>query len=121
MRIGLWLSGLVIVSACIGNPAQAPAGTGTVGSRIHDDEPIAKVQPALPPEAAARGVLGPVLLEIRIAETGSVSVLRVLRGHPLLDELASSAAAQWKYRPVVIDGRAVPIIKVVAVSFAEKR
>ncbi len=88
-----------------------------VGSLVHGEEPITKVQPTLPPEAAARGVVGPVLVEIRIAETGDVSVLRVLRGHPLLDEPAKTAVSQWKYRPVVLDGRAVPIIKVVAVSF----
>jgi TonB family protein len=122
MRISVWLFGLVIVSACTGNPPQTPkvgdARTARVGSLIHDDEPVTKVLPVLPPDAAARGARGPVLLEIRIAETGTVSVLRVLRGHPLLDDLARSAAEQWTYRPVVIDGRAVPIIKAVVVSFA---
>ena len=73
--------------------------------------------PLLPPEAVARGIAGPVLLEIRIGESGDVSVLGVVRGHPLLDSIAKEAVIQWRYRPVVIHGRPVPIIQVVAVSF----
>jgi len=57
------------------------------------------------------------LVEILVTETGDVSVLSVVRGHPLLDELAKKAASQWKYRPLVLDGRVVPIICIVAVPF----
>jgi len=57
------------------------------------------------------------MLEIRIAETGDVSVLSVVRGDPLLNELAKEAVGQWKYRPVVVDGRVIPVVKVVAVPF----
>ncbi len=57
------------------------------------------------------------MVEVLIAETGDVSVLSVVRGHPLLDELAKSAVRQWKYRPVVVDCRVVPIIQIVAVPF----
>jgi TonB family protein len=98
-------------------PVETPEAPVRVGSILHGEEPLTKVLPALPAEAAARGVLGPVLLEIRITETGDVSVLDVIRGHPLLDELAKTAVEQWKYRPVVINGRPVPTIKVVTVSF----
>ena len=102
-------------------PDVAESRPVSVGSILHGDEPVTKVEPTLPSEAAARGVVGPVLVEIRIAETGDVSVLCVLRGHPLLDEIAKDAVSQWKYRPVVINGSFVPIIKVVAVTFVRMK
>ena len=124
VRTILWFSILVIASACTGNQPSAREVAESqpvrVGSILLADEPITKVQPVLPPEAAARGIVGPVLLEIRISETGDVSVIGVVRGHSLLDELAKSAVIQWKYRPVVINGSAVPIITVVAVSFVAR-
>ena len=121
MRITLWLSIVVLASACAANDWRAQSAadgqSARVGSILHGDEPVKKVQPLLPPEAASLGIVGPVLLEIRIGESGDVSVLGVVRGHPLLDSIAKEAVIQWKYRPVVINGRTVPIIKVVAVSF----
>ena len=121
MRIGLSFSILVIASGCAVNHRHAPEVAESrpvrVGSILHGDEPVTKVEPTLPSEAAARGVVGPVLVEIRIAETGDVSVLSVVRGHPLLNEIAKDAVSQWKYRPVVINGSVVPIIKVVTVTF----
>lgn len=37
--------------------------------------------------------------------------------YPVLEELARSGVTQWKYRPIMINERAVPIIQVVAVTF----
>jgi TonB family protein len=125
---GLWFFALIVSTACAGRASDGPRAPSIpagrqvkVGSILHGDEPVRMTRPTLPSEAQARGVAGPVVVEIRIAETGDVSVLRVLRGHPLLDELAKTAVSQWKYRPVVIDGRAVPIIKVVAVPFVPSK
>ena len=121
MRIGPWFWSLVLLCGCAGDQRQASNTAETpparVGSFIHDDEPFTRVLPALPPEAVAQGISGSVVLEIRIAETGDVSVLRVIRGHAMLNERAKAAVSQWKYRPVVIGGRDVPIIMVVVVSF----
>lgn len=123
-RTGLWGSILVVASGCAVTHRHAPEVAENrpvkVGSILHGDEPVTKVQPVLPPEATARGIVGPVVLEIRISETGDVSVISVVRGHALLDELATSAVVQWKYRPVVINESAVPVIKVVAVSFVAR-
>lgn len=121
MRLTLCSLALATATGCAGVPMQAPVETPDaavmVGSILHGEEPLTKVLPGLPAGAAARRVLAPVIVEIRITETGDVSVLDVIRGHPLLDELAKTAVEQWKYRPLVINGRPVPIIKVVAVSF----
>jgi TonB family protein len=119
---------LLPIVACARTDRRTPDEAGTpratggarVGSVIHGDEPVTKPLPRLPGEAAAQGVVGPVVLEIRIAETGVVSVVQVVRGHPLLNELAKNTVGNWKYRPVLIEGRAVPIIKVVTVPFVAR-
>ena len=118
MRVTVLL--LILTSACAATQRARSVDHGQparVGSTLHGDEPVKTVQPILPPEAVSRRVVGPVLLEIRIDESGAVSVLGVVRGHPLLDSLAKDAVIQWRYRPTVVNGQSVPIIKVVAVSF----
>ena len=64
-----------------------------MGSVILNLEPTTAVRPTLPETARAQGVRGPVLVEVRISETGDVTVLSVVRGHPLLDDLAKAAVA----------------------------
>ncbi len=68
-------------------------------------------------EAAAAGVTGVVILEIRIDETGGVSGARVVRSVPMLDEAALATVKQWRYAPSLIEGRAVPVKMMVAVRF----
>ncbi len=124
MRRSVWFWAVILLASCSGRASQPPglpaprASPVRVGSTILAPQvPTKMIRPALPPEAAARGIAGPVMVEILIAETGDVSVLSVMRGHPLLDELAKSAVRQWQYRPVVVDGRVVPIIQIGAVPF----
>ncbi len=78
------------------------------------------MQPALPEAARGQDIIGPVLVEVRISETGDVSVLSVVRGHPLLNDLAKVAVGQWKYPPTVFDGRTIPVIVIAVVSFVLK-
>ena len=115
---------VILLASCSRGASQPVSPPGTHGSEVkvgsiilEPQIPTNMIRPALPSEAAARGLRGPVMVEIIIAETGNVSVRSVVRGHPLLDELAKSAVSQWKYGPVVVDGRVVPIIQVVAVPF----
>lgn len=124
VRRSIWFWAVILSACCSGRafePRRVPAPRASpvrVGSIIVSPQlPTKMIRPTLPPEAAARGIAGPVMVEILIAETGDVSVLSVVRGHPLLDELAKSAVRQWKYRPVVVDGRVVPVIQIVAVPF----
>jgi hypothetical protein len=104
MRPTLCSLALVMASACAGTPVQAPVGIPEapvrVGSILHGEEPLTKVLPALPAEAAARGVLGPVLLEIRITETGMSPFLTSFEDIPFSmiwqrPPLSSGGTALW--------------------------
>jgi protein TonB len=58
-----------------------------------------------------------VVLGCVISREGKVTKVRVLRGHPLLDDAAIEAVRQWEYAPTVIDGEPVPVLLTVTVDF----
>lgn len=113
---------LIVLSFCGGRTSEVAIEPAVrVGSTLLSIEPITMIRPTLPIEAARQGVLGPVIPEVRIDEKGDVSVLSVLRGHPLLNELAQKAVGQWKYDPVVLNGQVIPVVMVVAVPFQHRQ
>lgn len=122
--IRLWI-GLVVFllpSCAARSPQSTVAGTqARVGSVLLQLEPTSALRPKLPEAARSQGIVGPVLVEVRISETGEVSVLGVVRGHPLLNELATTTVGRWKYPPTVLDGRVTPVIAIVVVSFDQGR
>jgi anaerobic magnesium-protoporphyrin IX monomethyl ester cyclase len=79
---------------------------------------ISKVTPVYPPSAAKEHVWGDVLLDVTLKEGGTVEQTSVIDGNPLLVEAATSAVKQWRYQPLLVDGK--PVVKfVVAVSFGK--
>ena len=79
--------------------------------KIHDVHPVW-------PEAAQRAnIRGTVLVEFTITIDGNVTDARILRGVPLLDEAALECVRQWRYEPVLLNGRPVPIVTTAAVAF----
>ena len=62
-------------------------------------------------------VSGVVILQVTVDEEGSVSDVRTLRGHPLLDDAAITAVKQWKYSPTLLNNEPVPVIATVTVIF----
>ena len=75
--------------------------------------------PAIYPEAArTANVTGVVVVEITIGIDGSVADARVLRSISLLDQAALETVRQWRYQPVVVNGKPVPAIVTVPVAFA---
>jgi protein TonB len=79
--------------------------------RIRDASPV---YPELPRLARTEGQ---VVIEAVIGVTGDVVETRVLRSTPLFAEAALAAVRQWKYRPTLINGRPVPVVLTVTVTF----
>jgi protein TonB len=65
-------------------------------------------------------VEGVVILGVKTDEEGKVKDVIVLRSIPLLDQAAIDAVRQWVYEPLVIDGKAVPVVFTVTVRFQLK-
>ena len=60
-------------------------------------------------------------IDCLIDETGRVTAVRVLSGHPLLAPAAAYAVRQWAYSPTRLNGSAVPILMSVSVRFELRR
>jgi protein TonB len=88
-----------------------------VGGNVQESKLIKKVEPVYPELAKRARVSGVVILQVTVDEEGNVSELRVLRGHPLLDDEAVRAVKHWKYSPTLLNGEPVPVIATVTVIF----
>lgn len=71
--------------------------------------PIVRIDPQYPRDAALEGTEGWVKLKFTIEADGSVSNVEVLESEPrrVFDRNAQRALYRWKFKPRVIDGKAV--------------
>ncbi|PTB85363.1 energy transducer TonB [Pseudidiomarina aestuarii] len=81
------------------------------GGMMTDGEatPIVRINPRYPPAAARDGINGWVLLRFTIDETGGVTDVEVIDSEPrrVFDQEARRALLRWKYKPKIVDGKAV--------------
>ena len=78
---------------------------------------IKKVVPAYPTLAHQMHASGTVRLLGIIARDGHVRDLRVLSGHPLLQQAARDAVNQWIYSPTILSGQPVEVESPIDVIF----
>jgi TonB family protein len=78
---------------------------------------VKEVAPVYPEVARVAVIEGVVILGVKTDEEGKVKDVIVLRSIPLLDQAAIDAVRQWVYEPLVIDGKAVPVVFTVTVRF----
>ncbi len=79
---------------------------------------ISQTKPVYPPLAKQARIQGIVILEAVIGKDGMVSEIKVLNGHPLLQQAAIDAVSQWKYKPTLLNGEPVEVVTTVTVNFA---
>ncbi len=95
----------------------APMRTGgnlTPPRRIH------YVAPEYPELARVARVGGTVVLDCTIGSDGRVEDVRLLSGHPLLDDAAVQAVRQWAYTPTRLNGVPVRVLLTVTVRFVPR-
>jgi len=81
---------------------------------------VKEVAPVYPEVARVAVIEGVVILGVKTGEEGKVKDVIVLRSIPLLDQAAIDAVRQWVYEPMIIDGKAVPVVFTVTVRFQLK-
>jgi len=79
---------------------------------------VQKIVPAYPSLARQAHVKGSVVLEATISKDGAIENLRAVSGHPLLIPAAIDAVKQWRYKPYVLNGQAVPVNTQITVNFS---
>ena len=81
-----------------------PDATLDGGKDVPLPKRIAGADPALPGIARDAGVQGYQVFEITLTGEGKPTDIRVLRGIPLLDQVAVEAIRKWRYEPTLVDG-----------------
>ena len=98
-------------------PPVPPSPEPMRGGNVQEARLLRKVDPSYPPLAKRTRVQGSVTLQVSVDEKGNVSGVKILRGHPLLNDEAMRAVRQWKYSPTLLNGEPVPAIATVTVIF----
>ena len=78
---------------------------------------IRRVEPTYPALAKQARIQGMVQVQIGISETGAVSEVTLLSGHPLLRDAALQAARQWMFKPTELNGRPVRAVGLITFNF----
>jgi protein TonB len=88
-----------------------------VGGSVQSSKLLKRVEPSYPELAKKARIQGIVLLQVTVDESGRVADIKIIRGHPLLNEGALSAVRQWEYSPTLLNGEPVQVIATVTVNF----
>jgi len=79
---------------------------------------LTQVKPVYPLEAKEARIQGVVVLEVVIGKDGLVSEVRIITGHPTLQQAAVDSVRQWQYKPTLLNGEPVEVVSTVTVNFA---
>ena len=80
--------------------------------------PLSRVDPRYTSAATKRRVEGEVRIGAVVLQNGTVGPLRITRPlDPELDVNALCAAAQWRFRPALLDGRPVDYVSTIVLEF----
>ena len=107
---GIVGSGAVSLPKASGQSLQVSQGVSQ-GLLVH------KVNPVYPRQAQEGHIQGSVQLLATIAEDGSISSVKVLKGDAALASAAADAVKQWKYKPYYLDGQPIAIQTQITLNF----
>lgn len=93
-------------------PAVARVSGGVVEGLL-----LPHATPGYPQIAKAAGIGGEVVLAATISEEGRIEHLHVISGHPMLRDAAIAAVKDWRYRPYLLNGKAVEVETTITIRF----
>ncbi|HEY6187133.1 MAG TPA: TonB family protein [Pyrinomonadaceae bacterium] len=91
-----------------------PAGTSAPDSQLTNvgslvDKATQRVSPSYPTMARTARVTGIVTVYVEVDEQGRVAAVSRTDGPQLLKQAAVDAARKWKFKPTIVDGKAVRV------------
>jgi TonB family protein len=108
----LALKGVLSSQALVPTLSQQRVSRGVSGGQL-----IHRVPPVYPTQAKALRIEGKIVLDAVVMEDGTVSSLKVIEGQPVFIPSAIEAVKQWRYKPFVLDGKAVKSPMRITVDF----
>jgi TonB family protein len=100
-----------------GSQPSAPSAPLPVGGNVTQAKLLSSVQPIYSQLAKAQHIFGDVMVDALIDANGRVTTMKVISGPTLLQQSAMDALRQWKYRPALLNGSAVPMHLTVTLQF----
>lgn len=103
--------------------AERERAAAAAASKVPADravEPLARVQPEYPADAARSQEEGTVLVRVEVDANGTPTDVSVAKrsGSRELDRAALDAVRKWRFQPAIKDGRAVASVAEVPVDFS---
>jgi periplasmic protein TonB len=93
-------------------------GAYRIGGGVTAPTLLFRIEPEYSDEARKAKWQGTVVLSVIVDETGRPNHVSVLRSLGLgLDQKAMDAVSQWRFKPGLKDGKAVPVIATIEVNF----
>jgi protein TonB len=82
--------------------------------------PRAKSMPAYPDDARKQGIEALVVVKFVVGESGEVEDVKIVKGHPLFDEIVLAAVRGWTFEPATLEGKPVRMARMVKIPFRLK-
>ena len=98
---------LVLLVGVLGPVTLHPQEAMQVDAKTIQQHIDHKAFPAYPPIAKAAHIQGTVAFDLRIGTTGKIESMKVVSGHPMLQQAAIDCLKQWTFHPFQKDGVAV--------------
>lgn len=96
------------INSVLSSKALVPAlSPQRVSQGISGGQLIHRVPPVYPQQAKVLRMEGKVVLDAMVMEDGSLRDVKVVQGPPVFTVSALDAVKQWRYKPFVLDGKAV--------------
>jgi len=97
-------------------PEPAPVEP-TKGGQLQQPKLVSSVSAVYPANARTQRIQGDVLLDALVDATGKVTAIKLINGHPLLQQAAMDSLRLWRYQPARLNGEPIPIHIKVSVAF----
>ncbi len=93
------------------------AGPDVISTQAAMARLVQRIEPEYPNAARQQHIQGTVLIDVVVDATGSVEALSLVSGESQLMAAAEQAVRQWKFQPLVKDGKAERFESRIAIDF----
>jgi TonB family protein len=94
-----------------------PGKVSELSPAAAQDSLVHRVEPEYPQEARRQKIQGSVVLDVQIQPDGAVQDVRVVSGPPELAQASTNAVRQWRFKPRLVNGRAVTMQTTITLNF----
>jgi TonB family protein len=81
-----------------------------VGAAYMESKILRRVEPIYPEITTLKRLDVNLQLQVTVDEQGVVQAVRILQGHPFLNEAALLAVRQWKFTPTYLNGIPIKVV-----------